>query len=142
MLYTFEGNCAVQLPLTGADKSRLLTGVIGGAFTGGMMGGAGGAVVGAVKGAIGGIKIQKTGSIGSNAGAMGIKKPYIIITRQKTYDAYDYNEQYGYPANLTTQLSTCKGYTRGKDVHVENITATQEEKNMIENLLKQGIIIN
>lgn len=142
VLYTFEGNCAVQLPLTGADKSRLLTGVIGGAFTGGMMGGAGGAVVGAVKGAIGGIKIQKTGSIGSNAGAMGIKKPYIIITRQKTYDAYDYNEQYGYPANLTTQLSTCKGYTRVKDVHVENITATQEEKNMIENLLKQGIIIN
>ena len=143
ILYTFEGNCAVQLPLTGADKSRLLTGVIGGAFAGGMIGGTGGAVVGAVKGAVGGIRIQKTGSIGSNAGAMGIKKPYIIITRQKPYDAKNYNEQYGYPANITVQLSSCKGYTRVKDVHLENISvATQEEKNMIETLLKQGVVIN
>lgn len=142
VLYTFEGNCAVQLPLTGADKSRLLTGVIGGAFAGGMIGGTGGAVVGAIKGAIGGIKIQKTGSIGSNAGAMGIKKPYIIITRQKPYDAYNYNEQYGYPANMTVKLSSCKGFTRVKDIHVENIlVATQEEKDMIQTLLKQGVII-
>ncbi len=142
VLYTYEGNCAVQLPLTGADKSRLLTGLIGGAITGGMIGGVGGAVVGAVRNMAGGIQINKTGAIGSNAGAMGAKKPYVIITRQKPCDAKDYEKQYGLPANTTVQLSNCRGYTRVKDVHIENIlTATYEEKQMIESILKQGFVI-
>ncbi|MBP3886623.1 MAG: glycine zipper family protein [Cellulosilyticum sp.] len=144
VLYTFEGNCAVQLPLTGGDVSRLLSGMITGMAVG-AKGGMAGAVIGTATGAFasGGLSVSKTNSIGANAGAMGIKKPYIIITHSQAYQANNYNKQYGYPANASVQLSSCKGYTRVKDVHVENISvATQEEKNMIETLLKQGVVIN
>lgn len=143
VLYTFEGNCAVQLPMTGGDVTRLLSGMITGMAVG-AKGGLTGAVIGTATGAFasGGLSVSKTNSIGANAGAMGIKKPYIIITHSQAYMANNYNTQYGYPSNLTTQLSACKGYTRVKEVHVDNIlVATQEEKDMIQTLLREGVII-
>lgn len=142
VLYVFEGNGGVQLPLTGGNMSRILSGVISGIAFGAIGGGAIGAVAGATGGLLKGASVSKSGSIGANAGAMGIKKPYIMITYSQAYMANNYNKQYGYPSNLTTQLSACKGYTRVKEVHVENIlVATQKEKNMIHTLLKQGVII-
>lgn len=142
VLYVFEGNGGVQLPLTGGNMSRILSGVISGIAFGAIGGGAIGAVAGATGGLLKGASVSKSGSVGANAGAMGIKKPYIIITYSQAYMANNYNQQYGYPSNLTTQLSACKGYTRVKEVHVENIlVATQEEKDMIQTLLRQGVII-
>lgn len=149
ILYTFAGNCSVQIPLTGADRTRLLSGAISAvssAVTGAMAGNVAGAVVGGVGGVVNGLHnssaVDRTGTFSANAGAMGVKKPYIIIQRKTSYDADNYNEFYGIPSNTTVILSQCNGYTRVKDVHVENISvATQEEKNMIELALKQGVII-
>lgn len=142
VLYVFEGNGGVQLPLTGGNMSRILSGVISGIAFGAIGGGVVGAVAGATGGLLRGASVSKSGSVGANAGAMGIKKPYIMITYSQAYMANNYNQQYGYPSNVTTQLSACKGYTRVKEVHVENIlVATQEEKDMIQTLLKQGVII-
>lgn len=142
VLYVFEGNGGVQLPLTGGNMSRILSGVVSGIAFGALTGGAVGAVAGATGGLLKGASVSKSGSVSSNAGAMGIKKPYIMITHSQAYMANNYNTQYGYPSNLTTQLSACKGYTRVKEVHVENIlVATQEEKDMIQTLLREGVII-
>ena len=100
--------------------------------------------IGSVAGGIfNGATSNKQGSFGANAGAMGIKNPYIIITNTQAYDAYNYNKQYGFPANASIQLGSCKGYTRVKSVHVSSISnATNEEKQNIDTLLKQGVIIN
>lgn len=142
VLYVFEGNGGVQLPLTGGNMSRILSGVVTGVAFGALTGGVAGAVVGGGAGLLKGASVSKSGSVSSNAGAMGIKYPYIMITHSQAYMANNYNKQYGYPSNLTTQLSACKGYTRVKEVHVENIlVATQEEKDMIQTLLRQGVII-
>lgn len=142
VLYVFEGNGGVQLPLTGGNMSRILSGVVTGVAFGALTGGPAGAVVGGASGLLKGASVSKSGSVSSNAGAMGIKYPYIMITHSQAYMANNYNTQYGYPSNLTTQLSACKGYTRVKEVHVENIlVATQEEKDMIQTLLREGVII-
>lgn len=142
VLYTYEGNCAVQIPLTGGDRSRLLGGVVG-AVAGLAMGSPITAIGSVAGGVFNGATSNKQGSIGSNAGAMGIKNPYIIITNTQAYDAYNYNKQYGFPANASIQLGSCKGYTRVKSVHVSSISnATNEEKQNIDTLLKQGVIIN
>ena len=86
--------------------------------------------------------MRMSGNISGNAGAMGIRKPYIIVKRPVEVAARNYNDFYGYPANTTGRLSTFSGYTRVKDVHVENISgATAEEKQEIENLLKSGVIV-
>lgn len=141
-LYTFNGNASVQIPLTGSDRTRLLSGAITGAVAGITAGGLIGAVAGGVAGGLmGGTSIERSGNFSANSGALGIKKPYLIISRKTPYDADNYNDYYGYPSNKTVVLNNCKGFTRVKDIHVDIPNATNEEKNEIETLLKNGIII-
>lgn len=138
-LYTFEGNCALTEPLTGADYSRVISGLIGlgvGVATGG---------VGAAIGAVGmltnkNIQYTRTGSFSANAGAMGVKTPYLLIRRPIAYDANFYNEFYGIPANNTMTLGSCSGFTRVKDVHIDHISCTEAERDEIVALLKSGVI--
>lgn len=143
LLYNYSGNSSMQIPLTGSDRTRLLSGAISGAISGAVMGAHVGAIAGAVAGAwMGGTSIERTSNFSANAGCMGVKTPYLIITRKYSYDAGRYNEFYGYPSNITVQLNTCKGFTKVKSVHIQNILrATDNEKNTIEILLKQGVII-
>lgn len=142
-LYAYSGNCSVQIPLTGADRTRLISGAVTGALAGGVVGGVAGAVVGGLaKGYMSGSSIERSGSFTSNSGAMGIKTPYIIVSRKYGYDALDYNKFYGFPSNKTITLGSCKGFTKVKETHVENVArATDKEKTEIENLLKNGIIV-
>ena len=141
-LYTFNGNASVQIPLTGSDRTRLLSGAITGTVAGITAGGLIGAVAGGVAGGLmGGTSIERSGNFSANSGALGIKKPYLIISRKTPYDADNYNDYYGYPSNKTVVLNSCKGFTRVKDIHVNIPNATNEEKNEIETLLKNGIII-
>ncbi len=144
VFYTFEGNCAVNLPLTGADKSRQLAtavGVIGSVVTANPVMGMASAT--AIAGGSARANIQRSGNFTGNAGAMGCKKPYIIVSSDIPYDAVGYNTQYGYPANLTVMLGTCSGYVKVKEVHADTVAnATEQEKRDIENQLKQGIIIH
>lgn len=141
-LYTFNGNASVQIPLTGSDRTRLLSGAITGAVAGITAGGLIGAVAGGVAGGLmGGTSIERSGNFSANSGALGIKKPYLIISRKTPYDADNYNDYYGYPTNKTVVLNNCKGFTRVKDIHVNIPNATNEEKNEIETLLKNGIVI-
>ena len=141
-LYTFNGNASVQIPLTGSDRTRLLSGAITGAVAGITAGGLIGAVAGGVAGGLmGGTSIERSGNFSANSGALGIKKPYLIISRKTPYDADNYNDYYGYPSNKTVVLNNCKGFTRVKDIYVDIPNATNEEKNEIETLLKNGIII-
>ena len=147
-LYTFAGNGSVQIPLTGGDRTRLLSGIVagvtaaaGGAAVGGLAGMAAGAVHG-VQGLHNTSSVERTGNFSANAGAMGIKKPYLIINRKDAYDAIGYNSIIGYPANIACRLADCSGYTKVNSVHVENIPgATENEKERILTVLRSGIII-
>lgn len=144
--YQFAGNCAVQIPLTGGNYAEIIKGIA--SMTVGVAGSiatanplpAIGGVVGAAMGSS--LDVSRSGSLGANAGVMGVRKPYLIITRRKAYDSTNYNKFYGFPANKTIQLSTCKGYTRVKSTHIDSISrATDSEKTEIETLLKQGVVI-
>ena len=144
VFYTYEGNCAVNLPLTGADKSRQVAtavGAIGAMVTGNPLMGLGSAT--AIAGGSAKAQIQRSGNFTGNAGAMGCKKPYIIVSSDVPYDAVGYNAMYGLPANLTVMLGTCSGYVKVKEVHADTIdNATEQEKRDIESQLKQGVIIH
>lgn len=146
-LYTYSGNCAVQLPISGASYNSILTstlslaaGVVGTVASGGALapvlaGGAIGAIAGSQT------SVQVSNNIGSNAGAMGNKKPYLIINRKNSYNANKYYTIQGYPANEYVLLSNCKGFTKVKECHLENIPATNEEIDEIYTLLKEGVIL-
>lgn len=146
LLYTFSGNCAVQVPLSGGNYAQVISGLatmaIGvgaGIATGNPIAAVGGIAAGVMSSHL---DVSHSGSIGANAGAMGPRKPHVIITRKSAYDAANYGQFYGYPANKTVVLGSCSGYTRVKSVHIDSIyNATDNEKTEIEALLKQGVII-
>lgn len=146
LLYTFAGNCSTQIPLTGGDYAQVIrgiasmaVGIAGSVVTANPLPAIGGVISGAMSSSL---DVSRSGSIGANAGAMGVRKPYLIITRRAAYDASSYDRFYGFPANKTVKLSACSGYTRVKSVHIDSMgVATDAEVTEIENLLRQGIII-
>lgn len=143
ILYTFEGNCSVQIPLTAADRSRMIQGIV--AATTGLVTGGVGAMAGAAAAAsLGGAmqtSIQKSSAFSGNAGAMGGKIPYIVITRQKSADASNFPQLLGYPTNKGIYLKDCRGYVKVKDIHIDIARATDAEKDMLYSVLKNGIVI-
>ena len=146
-LYTFSGNCAVQLPISAGSYSSAIANLIGiGAGIAGTVA-TGGALAPALISGIGSaainshIDVQTSNSIGSNAGAMGIKKPYLIINRLSSYNANAYQKTQGYPSNKTAKIGSLKGVAKIKECHLEGIPATDEELEEIYTLLKQGVIL-
>lgn len=85
--------------------------------------------------------VQHSGSFGSSHGAMGIKKPYIIIRRpiQKVVNGYE--KLYGYPAHKQVIIGACTGFLRCREVHVLSSLATDAEKAKIESLLTSGVYV-
>ena len=144
-LYSFNGNCAIQLPITGANYSGILSTILSAGLAIATKG------VTASMGALGVVSSIAHGSnipiihgnnATSNYGAMSGKTPFIIINRQTDVSAYNFNSFYGYASSKTTKLSKLSGYTKVKDVHLDNVNnATDEELDMIYNLLTGGIII-
>lgn len=148
VLYTYTGNCAVQMPITSGNYLSTISSLLGTLASGAAAVATGGALapvaIGAAASSLGGgarASVAMSGSLGSNAGAMGIRKPYLIIKRVESADANGYNEFYGYPANKRVNLSQLSGYVRVKDINLSGTNATEDEQNEIVTLLKEGVIL-
>lgn len=85
--------------------------------------------------------VQKSGSFGASHGALGIKNPFITITRPKQIRVPNYNELYGYPAHKSVMINACTGFLRCREVHVVSSTASESEKSIIESMLKSGVYV-
>ena len=145
-LFQYSGNAAVQYPISSGSYMGIISGIM--SIAGGVAGtiATGGAAMPVLLGAGASVgrmhtDVSHSGSFSGNAGAMGIKKPYLIIDRPQTALAENFPNYIGYPSNTTVKLSSCHGFTRCKSVHVEGLPATEEEKTMIETALKNGVII-
>lgn len=142
-LYTFNGDTAVRYPISSGSYLGLASGVIGTvtslavAATNPIFGAAG------VINSIGSMRtnVKHAGNLGGAPGAMGIKYPYLIITRPQTATATNFQKYVGKPANVLALVSQCSGFTRIEGCQVSNINeATEEEKAEIEKLLSSGFL--
>lgn len=141
VIYEFAGNCGYQIPLTSGNYMQAMANVIGGTVTGALVGGGGGAALGAASSLLhSNVDVARSGNLSANAGILGTREPYFIITRSIPRDALNYSKYYGYPANKTIYLSDCTGFTRVKDI-ILHTSGTQEERDEIMTLLKHGIYI-
>lgn len=146
IVYTFSGNASQQLPLTSAEFSGALSALVG--VVGGGLAIASGGGLGLLAGASGiahavtheMVHLAHSGSLSANAGIMGARKPYVILTRRRSYDANGYNQIYGYPANKTVYLNNCSGLVKVKDIQLKS-SATDIEASEIVSLLKNGVIV-
>ena len=147
ILYTFPGNCAVQYPISSGSYMGIVTSIasIAGNIAGTVL--TGGATaplsIGASLGALSSAKtrVSHSGSFTGAPGAMGVKKPYLIITRAQTFVASTFPHFDGYPTNVPVLLSACSGFVRCEGVHLENVPATEPELAQIEDMLKSGVLI-
>lgn len=145
-LFQYSGNAAVQYPISSGSYMSIISGIM--SLAGGVAGtiATGGAAMPVLLGAGASVgrmhtDISHSGSFSGNAGAMGIKKPYLIIDRPQTALAKNFSNYVGYPSNSTVTLSSCKGYTKVQEIHLENVPATNNELTDIETKLKGGVII-
>ena len=153
---TVSGSCAYQLPIRANDYNRLVTSGLG--LLGGIVGTAGALAtgniplaVGAGIGTVGGLvatsqamtkpDVTSKGSLGGNYGLLGNRTPYLIIQRPTLSVPPDYGKTIGYMSRITSKLGDLSGYTVVEEIHLEHISATDDEKKLIENALKSGVIL-
>lgn len=147
VLYSFIGQCASSIPITGNDWTNVINGVLNIAGSVGSMVATGGATapmaIGTIAStAVNSLKqsVEKSGSMGGTGGMLGVQTPYIILTRPRQAVPSGQNTFMGYPSFITTKLADLSGYTEVDKIHLENIDATDGELNEIETLLKNGVI--
>ena len=147
VLYQYAGSAIVTYPVSAGNYVGMLAGVmsVAGGIAGTIL--SGGAAAPAIMGGMIGAShlhtdVSHSGGFSGCAGAMGGKKPYLIISRPQTALANNYKHFTGIPANKHATLSQCSGLTKVKTVYVGAISyATNEEKEMIETKLKEGVLI-
>lgn len=147
-MYSWSGNMASILPLSSNDKSRLFNGVVGAVGSIATAFATGGAsllpsAIGAGTSLITGSQsqIQRSGNISGNTGCMNYKEAFLLINNPRPLDV-TFNDLAGFSTNLKARLSSVTGFARIKECHVDTIpNASDQEKSMIESLLKQGIIL-
>ena len=147
VLYTFIGQCASSIPITGSDMTNVINGVISAAVSIGTMVATGGAsapvsVPALANTAVNQMKpsIEKSGSMSGTGGMLGIQTPYLILTRPRQCLPAAQNEFMGYPSFISSVMGDLSGYTEVEQVHLDGIAATDAEISEIENLLKSGVI--
>ena len=158
LLYQFGGDGAARYPLSQGTNAAIAglivgggVGAIGGAITGFIGGGTAGVLAGVGNGAIRGAatglgrnikpNISRSGTFGGNHGAMGIKTPYLIVTRPMPYMPNGYQNLIGNPDYNVTQLGNMSGYVRCAALHLENVPCTDTEMRMIERALLDGVYV-
>lgn len=147
-LYEWSGQCAMQIPITGANWDNIFNSAI---HTVATLGGAlfapasapvlGGAVASAASQAIAAKpRIERSGAMNGVTGFLGQLRPYIIRTIPEAYIPNEQNKFIGYPSYVSVTLGSLTGYNEIASIHLENIPATGDELSELESILKGGAI--
>lgn len=167
VLGQYAGNCAMGVPVTSADYSRLNAAIIqsaatvamgaGAALEGGMAAPAGfnslagggedlkfGATVFSAAQNVQNSKmhVAHSGGLSGAPGFMGIQKPYLIIHRAVQSVPKDANGFYGYPSNVTFRLNALSGFTSVRTIKLDGVPLTDAELSQLRTILAGGVYIN
>ena len=155
VMYTYNGSCITNIPLTSINFSGAIQNAVSAVISGigtvaGMATGAAPITAMGVAGLMNSAantalnskpSVQRSGNLGGSAGIMSIMKPYIIIERPDLSVPYNVQHYAGQTCNMTVNLGEVSGFTMCEYIHVENVSATTEEIQEIEALLKEGVYL-
>ena len=146
--YQFEGKVGANIPLTGQTYASMVQGIVtAGAglistvATGGLTAPLSAAA--AVTGTINASKptVERIGNISGDASMLATDVPYVVITRPNKPMLEEQEKYTGFPSYKSGTLNNFSGLTICEDVHVEGISCTEEERNVIVDWLKNGVIL-
>ena len=149
VLYEFQGNCFVNIPLSATDWHGAYNSIIQGVNAIGSA--IGGNVAGAVSQSASAVISQKvtaqrTGSLQPSHGFMGKQYPYLILSRPIQNMPYNYKGFEGYTSNIRYKVKDLigKGYTEidQNTIWTDNFGhATAEECDMIKDIMNGGVYL-
>lgn len=145
-LYQYGGTASVEVPVSSGSYMGIVASLVG--VAGGVAATvvSGGAAAPALIGSAGSVlnahtSVKHSGGFSGNVGAMGHKKPYLIIRRPQPVGSDNYKTFQGNPSNDVVQLSSCSGFVQFKIEQMTGCSATEGELQEINNLLLSGVLI-
>jgi hypothetical protein len=83
--------------------------------------------------------VQRSGSMGGAAGLMSYQRPQLIIERPRMCVPNNLNHFKGNTLYVTRLLSNVKGFTTVEMINLEDVPATQEERDELMKILAEGV---
>lgn len=84
----------------------------------------------------------RAGSFSDATNTLGYQYPYLIISRPSQSVPQQYGRFMGYPSNIFhAHLGEVRGYTEVSSIHLDNISATANELDELESILKGGVLL-
>jgi len=144
-LYQWEGNMACDVPLTGTDFHEMAGNALGNVFSGisnAMTGNIGGYFtnLGSSFGAANTGKVM-SGAISGSSALMGVRVPYIKIENPIQTVPDNFQDLRGLAGNINHVIGDLSGFLRCREVDINNITATDDEKAELYALLTGGVYV-
>ena len=151
--YFFGGSCGIQVPTSSEDFGKMYSSILSagatvgstlatiatGGLTAPLMIGAASSML--ANGMNGSPTVQYASGSGSINGMIGCKSAFLVISRPKEKIADNQAHYIGRPSFMTKKLNSCSGYVKCLSVHLDNIAATEGEREEIEAALLNGVII-
>lgn len=144
-LYSFSGNIATEYPIVGKTPSSPLAAATN------MLGDiTGNSTLAATVGLIGSVLtgqnsssgFQTVGGVAGNWGNVGVLTPFVYLERPVQSIPNAYESSFGWTCNKYLPLNVLSGYTEvDESIHLST-TATDEEKEMLKEILTSGFYIN
>ena len=136
-LYTFTGNMGMEYPLSGADRSRIVSAAMTGLSVPAPPS------ISNITTAIQATapSVSHSGAYSGNTGSLAPQTPFLMITRQIQSYPDNYLDYKGMPSNITETIGNLRGFCKISDIHL-NINCLDSEYQEIMELLKKGIYIN
>lgn len=155
VLYSYNGSCITNIPLTSENFSGAIQNAVSAVISGigtiaGMATGAAPITAMGVAGLMNSAantalnskpQIQRSGNLGGSAGILSILTPYVMIERPNVSVPDNVENFAGQCSNITMRLGSCKGFTMCEFVHLHDVAATSDEIAEIEGMLKAGVIL-
>ena len=137
VIYTYSGSAIVSYPISSGSYAGVIQGAL--SIAAGLIGGAN-AIPTVIKGAANmHADTSISGSFSGAPGAMGCKKPYLIISRPISNLAKDDSAFEGYPSSAKVLIGDCVGFIKCYEVHLRINTASDAELDEIRQLLLSGV---
>lgn len=139
--HAYQGNCAIQIPLSAVDYGAMIGSLIGSCATGLANPAAGGAkAMGDIASGAWAPRVTTKGNVVANAGYCSVLYPYVRITRPITAEPDSYQEVIGYPSYINTTLGQCQDLCVCDDIDLHTITgATPNELARIKQYCQNGV---
>lgn len=151
VLYTFAGNMNTTIPISSANMKDFISASVGAVASGVGMMASGGTITPIIMGSMLAdqglnvasqkMNVSHSGGMSLESGMFGIQYAYLIVTRPREARPSNYRTLNGVPSEISGKLVTFSGFTQVSSVNVHIPNATEEEKNEIEKLLKEGVIL-